>query len=201
MYAQSHGFNSANQWVTYQADVHSVRPDESAMGTATYWVTFRVIQKVPQMFSAVLGNTSGMVAARSTTAVIGASDCIYALNPTNYSGALSVGGSANLTSSCGVYVNSTNSCAISTNGGAVLSAPEYDVVGNVCTQNPLTPPANTGVSPASDPLAAPPGPASAPYACSHIGTYSPNADTDFYPGVYCWGIHVPNATYTFHANV
>ena len=24
MYAQSHGFNSANQWVTYQADVHSV---------------------------------------------------------------------------------------------------------------------------------------------------------------------------------
>src|SRR5258708_7512653 len=199
MYAQNHGFNSANQWVTYQADVHSVPPTAPGMGTATYWVTFRVIQKVPQMFSAVLGNTSGMVAARSTTAVIGASDCIYALNPTNYSGALSVGGSANLTSSCGVYVNSTNSCAISTNGnGAVLSAPEYDVVGNVCTQNPLTPAANTGVSQVADPLAALPVPASAPYTCDFIGTYSPSGDTDLYPGVYCGGIHVPNATYTFH---
>ena len=141
-----------------------------------------------------------MVAARSTTAVIGASDCIYALNRTNYPGALSVGGTSSLTSSCGVYVNSSNSCAISTNGnGAVLSAPEYDVVGNACTQNPLTPTANAGVTPASDPLAALPTPASAPYTCDHIGTYSPHADTDLYPGVYCGGIHVPNATYTFHA--
>src|SRR5260370_26322363 len=70
MYAQSHGFNSANQWVTYQADVHSVPPTAPGMGTATYWVTFRVIQKVPQMFSAVLGKTSGMVASRSTPAVV-----------------------------------------------------------------------------------------------------------------------------------
>jgi hypothetical protein len=200
MYAQSHGFNAANQWVTYQSGVHSVPPTAPGMGTPTYWVTFRAIQKVPQLFSAVLGNTSGMVAARSTTAVIGASDCIYALNRTNYSGALSVGGTSSLVSSCGVYVNSSNGCAISTNGnGAVLSAPEYDVVGNACTQNPLTPTANAGVAPASDPLAALPAPASAPYTCDHIGTYSPHADTDLYPGVYCGGIHVPNATYTFHA--
>src|SRR5260370_15934024 len=82
MYAQSHGFNSAHQSVTYQANVNSVPPTAPGMGTAVYWSTFRVIQKVPQMFSAVLGNTSGMVAARSTTAVIGANDCIYALNRT-----------------------------------------------------------------------------------------------------------------------
>ena len=50
MYAQRHGFNSANQWVTYQSDVHSVPPTAPGMGTPTYWVTFRVIQKVPQMF-------------------------------------------------------------------------------------------------------------------------------------------------------
>src|SRR5260370_13652448 len=204
MYAQSHGFNSANQWVTCQADVRSTPPTAPGMGTATYWVTFRVIQKVPQMFSAGRGNPAGMVAARSTTAVIGASDCIYALNRTSYAGALSVGGSANLPSSCGVYVNSTNSCAISTNGnGAVLSAPEYDVVGNVCTQNPLTPAANTGVSQVSDPLAALPVPASAPYTWDpdKIGTYSPSGDNDLYPGVYCAGIHMPNATYTLHAGM
>jgi Flp pilus assembly protein TadG len=198
MYAQSHGFNSANKWVTYQANVGSVPPTAPGMGNASYWVTFRVIQKVPQMFSAVLGNTSGMVAARSTTAVIGASDCIYALNPTQ-SGAVSIGGTADLVSSCGIFVDSSDPCAISTNGAATLQAPEYDVVGNVCTKKPLVPTANTGLYPAADPLASLPVPASAPYTCDHIGSYSPFSDSDLYPGVYCGGIHVRNATYTFHA--
>ena len=82
MYAQNHGFNSTNQRVTYQAGVGSAPPTAPGIGTPAYWVTFRVIQRVPQLFSAVLGNASGLVAARSTAAVIGASDCIYALNPT-----------------------------------------------------------------------------------------------------------------------
>ena len=199
MYAQSHGFNSENKWVTYQAGVGSVPPTAPGMGTASYWVTFRVIQRVPQMFSAVLGNPSGIVAGRSTTAVIGASDCIYALNPSNSVIGLSVGGTASLVSSSGVYVNSSNSCATSTNGnGSVLSAPEYDSVGGTCTQNPLTPTPTTGLAPASDPLASLPVPASAPYTCDHIGTFSSNNDTEVYPGVYCGGIHVGNATFNFH---
>jgi Putative Flp pilus-assembly TadE/G-like len=200
MYAQNHGFNSANKWVTYQAGVGSVPPTAPGVGTASYWVTFRVIQRVPQMFSAVLGNPSGIVAARSTTAVIGASDCIYALNRSHSVIGLSVGGTASLVSSCGVYVNSSNDCAISTNGnGSILSAPEYESVGGTCTQNPLTPTPTTGLAPASDPLAALPVPASAPYTCDHIGTFSSNNDTDVYPGVYCGGIHVGNATFNFHA--
>jgi Flp pilus assembly protein TadG len=198
MYAQAHGFNSTNQWVTYQAGVGSTPPTAPGMGTASYWVTFRVVQRVPQMFSAVIGNPSGLVAARSTSAVIGASDCIYALDP-HASGAVSVGGTASLVSSCGLYVNSDDPCAISTNGSSTLSAPEYDTVGTVCTHSPLTPAANTGVSPVADPLGALPVPASAPYHCDHIGTYSPSGDTDVYPGVFCGGIHVGNDTYTFHA--
>jgi hypothetical protein len=198
MYAQLHGFNSTNHWVTYEAGAASTPPTAPGMGTASYWVTFRAVQKVPMMFSAVLGNTSGMVAARSTTALIGASDCIYALNPHAY-GALSLGGTPSLISSCGIYVNSDNACAISTNGTATLQAPEYDTVGNVCTHNPLTPPANTGVSPIDDPLAALPAPASAPYKCDHIGSY--NTGTDVYPGVYCGGIKVKNSTSTFHAGM
>ena len=199
MYAQSHGFNSTNQRITYQAGVGSAPPTAPGIGNPAYWVTFRVIQRVPQLFSAVLGNSSGLVAARSTAAITGASDCIYALNP-HASGALSVGGTASLVSSCGIYVNSDNGCGISTNGnGAILTAPEYDVVGGACTQNPLTPSANTGVSPTSDPLAALPVPASAPYTCDHIGTVSANTDTVLSPGVYCGGIHVGNATFTFSA--
>ena len=33
------------------------------------------------MFSAILDNTSGMVVSRSTASIQGATDCIYALDP------------------------------------------------------------------------------------------------------------------------
>jgi Flp pilus assembly protein TadG len=199
LYAQQHGFNystNPKQWVTYQAGVNSVPPTAPGMAHASYWVTFRVIQKVPQLFSAVLGNTSGLVAARSTTAVIGATDCVYALNPTA-SGAVSLGGTASLIANCGLFVDSINPCAISTNGSSTLSASEYDVVGDTCTHTALSPAPSTGIAPASDPLASLPVPASAPYICDHLIPFSPTNDTTLFPGVYCGGIHVPNATYTF----
>jgi hypothetical protein len=202
MYAQNHGFNGTNQWVTYTAGISSTPPTATGMGTASYWVTFRVIQKVPQLFSAVLGNTSGLVAARSSAALTGASDCIYAMNKTNYSGAFSVGGTANLNSACGVFVNSTSSSALGTNGGGTITAPEYDVVGGVNTHYALTPAANTGLSQISDPLAGLPVPASAPYTCDHYNYSSSDAKKDGYslsPGVYCGGIQVGNDSYTLQS--
>jgi len=198
MYAQNHGFNGTNQWVTYTAGISGTPPTASGMGTASYWVTFRVIQQVPQLFSAVLGNTSGMVASRSTAALTGASDCIYALNP-NASGAVSVKGTAALTSACGIFVDSSSSSAITTTGTATLSATEYDVVGGVNTHSPLSPNPTLGVSPASDPLAGLPVPASAPYTCDHLNYSSADAKKDKYvlsPGVYCGGINVGNDSYT-----
>jgi len=194
MYAQAHGFNSSNQAVTYQAGTGATPPTAAGIGTASYWVTFRVAQRVPQLFSAVLGNTSGLVVARSTAVVMGGSDCIFALNRTQ-SGAVSVGGSANLVSSCGVFVNSNSSTALSTNGGVLVQATEFDIVGN--TQAILTPPPNTGVSPITDPLASLPVPASAPYTCDYVNYNPPNwSNPTLYPGVYCGGINVGNNTYT-----
>ncbi len=157
MYAQQHGFNGANQWVTYQAGAGGAPPSVSGISSSSYWVTFRVVQKVPTIFSAVLGNTSGLVAARSSAAVTGASDCIYALNA-HQSGALSVGGTAQLTSACGIFVNSDSTTALGSNGGGTISAPEYDVVGGVNTHYLLTPAPNTHVFPITDPLASLPAP-------------------------------------------
>jgi Flp pilus assembly protein TadG len=199
LYAQQHGFDYSHnpkQWVTYQAGVTSAPPTAPGMGNASYWVTFRVIQKVPQLFSAVLGNPSGLVAARSTTAVIGSNDCIYALNPTA-SGAVQVGGTSCLTSCCGIFVNSNDPSALGTNGGGTIQAPNYDVVGGVSTHYALTPAPDT-VLPTTDPLANLPVPASAPYTCDHIN-YSPGSNPTLSPGVYCGGIHVGNDTYTFAA--
>jgi len=194
MYAQSHGFTSTNQWVTYQAGVNSTPTTASGSGTDAYWVTFRAVQKVPQMFSAILGNMSGIVAARATAGIQGASDCIYALNPTA-SGAVSVGGTASLTSACGIYVNSSNGSALGTNGGGTLSAPEYDVVGGVSTHYALSPTPNTGVSHITDPMATLAVPATGPYTCDSFHTnyqLQTNSITpvSIDPGVYCGGITV-----------
>jgi hypothetical protein len=140
------------------------------------------------------------VVGRSTAALIGASDCIYALNP-NAAGAVSVGGTASLTSSCGIYVDSNNACAVQTNGnGAQLSAPEYDVVGHTCTQNPLSPSPNTGAPPVSDPLASLSVPASPTYHCDHWNYSMPNQQSvTLSPGVYCGGINVGNNNVTFNS--
>jgi hypothetical protein len=201
LYAQAHGFTGPNKQVTYESGVSSTPPTAPGSGSASFWVTYRVVQRVPQLFSAVLGNTSGLIAARSTAGVQGASDCVYALNPT-ISGAISVGGTASLTSSCGLFVNSNHESALGSNGGGILSAPNYDVVGGVETHYALTPPANTGVSPAADPLSGLAAPASAPYLCDYNNYNAPNwENVTLSPGVYCNGIDVKNNTYTFSPGV
>jgi hypothetical protein len=197
MYAQKHGFNGSNQ-VTYQSGIGGTPPTATGAASASYWVTFRVIQTVPQMFSAVVGNTSGIVAARSSAAILGASDCVYAMNP-NQSGALQIGGSASLTSSCGLFVNSNNTSALGTNGGGTLTAPEYDVVGGVSTHYTLTPSPNTGVSPTTDPLSYLPVPASPPYTCDYTNYSASNwSNPTLSAGVYCGGINVGNNTFTLN---
>jgi hypothetical protein len=201
LYAKQNGFlHSASQDVTYTAGISSSPPTTVGLSSASYWVTFRVTQVVPQLFSAVAGNTSGMVTSRATAAVTGSRDCIYALNP-NATG-VSVGGTASLTSSCGLYVDSSRASAISTNGTATLSAPEYNVVGNVSTHAPLNPTPNTGVSPAADPLAGLPAPKSAPYTCDYKnysnGVPNDGSNVTLSPGVYCGGINVKNNLYTLN---
>lgn len=198
MYAQRHGFTGANE-VTYQAGVSSVPPTAPGSAIASYWVTFRAIRKVPQLFSAAIGNPSGLIVSRSTGAILGASDCVFAMNP-GVSGSLQVGGTSSLTSTCGIFVNSNDSSALGTNGGGAISAPGYDVVGGVNTHYALTPNPNTGVAPTTDPLSYLPPPASVPYVCDYTN-YSPANWTNptLSPGVYCGGINVGNNTYTLSA--
>src|SRR3984893_1506121 len=103
LYAQLNGFSSSgNQYVTMQAGV-GVPPTATGVQTSAYWVTARVNQSVPQLFSAVLGNANGLVSARATAALSPARDCIYVMDPAG-SGALSMSGTPSLTSACGVYI-------------------------------------------------------------------------------------------------
>jgi hypothetical protein len=205
MYAAAHGFQATgNQNVTYQTGGPSLTgttaapPTAPGIGSISYWVTYRVVQKVPQMFSAVLGFPNGMVAARSTAVVTGANDCIYVMDPAA-SGSMNVNGTAELSSGCGLFVNSSSSTALTCNGHGssdAYNATEYDVVGGVgCPSSAMaggTP--NTGVSHTTDPLAGLPVPATAPYTCDQtnfsVNAGSATTTVPLSPGVYCGGIRV-----------
>jgi hypothetical protein len=202
LYAKQNGFiNAERQTVKYQANVTSTPPTAPGMNSAAYWVTYRVTQTVPQGFSSVLGNTSGVVSARATAALVPSRACIYLLSPTA-AAALSLSGSSSLISSCGININSTAANALSTSGSAQLSAPEYNVVGGVQTATPLTPDPTTGVQPAPDPLASLPLPASPPYTCDHNNYSAPNwSNPTLSPGVYCGGINVGNNRYTLSPGI
>jgi len=82
-YAQRNGFevggNSGRQNVTVESNApppscgSSSPPDcvPTAPGVAaSYWVTVRVTETVPQLFSAVLGNATAVVSARATAAIV-----------------------------------------------------------------------------------------------------------------------------------
>ena len=83
LYAAQNGFSAANsrQWVSVQASDRNTPPTVAACNPLVYhpptapcvdtyyWVTVRVGERIPQLFSAVLGNFMGTSAARATAAV------------------------------------------------------------------------------------------------------------------------------------
>jgi len=86
LYAQNHGFSTnSRQRVTVQASDQATAPtvvEACGQGGANvhhpptagcvdtfYWVTVRISEQIPQLFSAILGNTLGVVSARATAAV------------------------------------------------------------------------------------------------------------------------------------
>lgn len=75
LYAQQNGFTDGGlngaQTVTVQAyDSSSLPPTAPGVTGIAYWVTVRTTQRVPQLFSSVLGNTQGLVSARATAALV-----------------------------------------------------------------------------------------------------------------------------------
>lgn len=208
LYAKANGFQSAgNQQVVIDSNVGStVPPTAPGVNSAAFWVTARVSQTVPQLFSAVMGNTSGTVAARATAGLNPAKDCIYVLDP-SASGAYYQNGNTAVTSACGIYVNSNSATAMSNSGNSTLSASEYDIVGNYSWHGTLTPTPDTGAPPSPDPMKnlAPPSPCSSSGGCdaanckanSSVDTI--NSTTTIFPGTYCGGIYVKKGTVTFSA--
>jgi hypothetical protein len=123
LYAQTNGFAvtaNGRQNVTVASGTGT--PPTLTGITVPYWATVRISERIPQTFSAVLGNTQALVSARATAAAIGGtgnSGCIYVLG--NVTGALNFSGSPTVTSGCGVYVESSQLYALNTSGSPTIT--------------------------------------------------------------------------------
>jgi hypothetical protein len=206
LYAKQNGFytNNSNQNVTIVSNVTNPPPTAPGVNSAAWWITVRVAQTVPQLFSAVAGNRSGLVSARATGAVTPGLGCVYVLDPTG-SATYYQNGSTVFSSACGIYVDSNSPTAMQNSGSAEVHASAYEIVGGVDWHGIITPDPQTGVTPFPDPLRNLP----VPSPCSSAGGCNPadcsahpnrmviNSDVTLSPGTYCGGIAVKNATVTF----
>jgi len=214
LYAQQNGFNptaGSKQSVFVTSDVNptpaSPIPTAPGINNGAWWITARVVQRVPSTFSAVLGNTSGLVAARATAAIQPGIACVYALDP-SAAGSYTQNGGTTFNANCGIYVDSNNSsAAMLGNGGASVNASSINVVGGVSWQGPINPAPTTGVPRFPDPLSylPPPSLCGASSGCpdancpNNAKAFVVNGDTTLSPGVYCGGIWVKQGTATFSA--
>jgi hypothetical protein len=188
LYAKANGFKSTgNQQVTISGGTGNP-PTVSGL-TANYWVSATATQTTPLSFLQVLGFTTSSVTARATGALIGNSfgGCIYVLDPVG-SAAFNAVGTSNVTSNCGIWVNSSASDALTAKGGAQIQSSVVNVVGGtkVTGGAKVTPTPTTGASPTSDPLASLPAPNYS--GCDQTNLHLTGGINSLSPGVYCGGI-------------
>jgi hypothetical protein len=152
----------------------------------------------PTFFLRVLGLTTISLSARAVSQFGNGPNCIYVMNP-SASGAMSLSGNVTIQSGCGLVVDSTSSSAISTTSGVTVTASHIGVVGGSSGAGTFTPPVQTGVLPASDPLAYLQAPSYG--ACNQSsfslsgGNGTASSPYQMNPGVYCGGITLHGNTY------
>ena len=214
LYAGANGFNNrGEQTVSLTAD--SSVPPGSKGNSVTYWVQATVGQSIPGLFYfaqmgspntaalLLLGIRTSSSSAVSTAAITitPSASCIYVLDTRNTAGAFSVGGSATVTSSCSVYVNSSNAAAATFNGSAIVHTPQILVHGGYSANNKATfsPTPTTGSAVVADPLINLPAPSFTGCTYTNWNWNSSNPVT-LNPGVYCGGITITGSgTVTFNS--
>jgi hypothetical protein len=150
------------------------------------------------------GPATVSITAKATAGLIGAvsPDCIYALDPSAQNAFQATNGATVALSGCAIAVNSTNSDALTVNGGSTVTASAISVAGGDSISNggSTTPTPTTGAAAISDPFASLPAPTVG--ACDHTN-YNPGWGTwALTPGTYCGGINISNgATATFASGI
>ncbi|HUB77367.1 MAG TPA: pilus assembly protein TadG-related protein [Bryobacteraceae bacterium] len=197
--AATNGFTNGQNSVTVTVNNPPSSGYSTSNGTA---VEVIITQTVPTFFMEIMGFSSGTVRARAVAQTVGggATSCFYALDPT-MSNAFSVSNGVNVSSSCGIMIDSNSNTALTATGGAHLSAPSISVVGRYTVNNGATisPNPTTGVASVSNPFSSLPTPSVG--SCNYTNYTAGGGQTvTLNPGVYCGGINIANGvTATFNA--
>jgi Flp pilus assembly protein TadG len=146
-----------------------------------------VSENQPTYFMKVLGWSAVPVSTTAVAVTLGSGSCIYSLNPTA-PGAITVGGTAAVTSSCGLYDNSSRGSALTVSGGGTITAPLVGVVGGTSINGGGSSPPSTGIAQFGDPLAYVAAPSFDPSSCSSFHTQ--NISGSISPQTFCGGIHI-----------
>jgi hypothetical protein len=160
----------------------------------TYWAIAKVSEQLPQLFSVVTGNTTMNLTSKSIVGYIAPSNggCIYVIAPTGSS--MTTNGNTQITTGCGIWVNSSDPAAINLSGGNTTitdtnSSTKVEIVGGYnCyggTAGCITPAPETGATSAGDPLAGIDPPTAD--VCTPIPSIGHDPVT-LNPGTYCGSI-------------
>ena len=135
-YAEQDDFNpgghSGHQNVNIQDGLGAATRLDGTTVPALWWVTVRTVETIPQLFSAVLGNTTGIASARATAVIanVRVSGSLITLNRVNDQIAdkslpkgqnIKMGGGDTITAPEGVTISSTSGSAGAQNGVASIN--------------------------------------------------------------------------------
>jgi hypothetical protein len=158
-----------------------------------------IAQAVPTYFLRALGKSSISLDTEAIAGGVNAPGCIYALDP-SASEAVSFTGNVNITASCGLIDDSSNSQGLYATGNGTIQTTSAGVAGNYNSASlgnmHFTPTPITGIAPAPDPLASmsqPSVPTCSQAATTHSGTETVsgnNATVNLSPGIYSSGISI-----------
>lgn len=194
LYAKDNGFqvsSTSNQNVTIAAN--TTAPPTLTGISPEYWVTARATERIPQLFSSILGNKNGYISARSTVGIEGKvpPQCIYVLDPSD-ADTLDASGATIVSTTCSVQVNSSATYAAQVHGSSSITASAINVVGTTEATGTSTfsPTPTTGAPVITDPFINLPTP-SYSTTCSQTNYTLGNANSaTLTQGTYCGGITI-----------
>jgi len=163
-------------------------PTSGSFASNSNAVEVDVSENEPTYFMRVFGWRSVPVSTTATAVTLGSGSCIYALDP-SASGAIDVGGSAGVSSACGLYDNSTSSSALIVSGGGTITAPLVGVAGGTTVNGGGSTPPSTGIAQFGGPLAYIAEPTVPSGKCSSYHTQNISGSITA-PQTYCGGIHI-----------
>jgi hypothetical protein len=178
---------------------NSTAPPGVPGNSPVYWVQATVSEHIFNLFGSFGGVSAFNINATATAGIAttppGA--CVYVLDPSAAS-AFSITGSASVTATCGVFVNSNSSTAYSQTGSSHVTAATILIngtasMGGSSVATP-TPTPHAGIVP--DPVSILPMPSFS--GCDYLN-WSTGADATLDPGVYCGGMSITGTgTVTFN---